>query len=404
MTIPNVLILTVGGQEQPIINAIENNEPDFIYFLCSKDTQEASSISTVNEKIIPYLDLLSTQYEIIPVKNPDDLGLILNSCKSIHTGIEKRYPQGCRVIANYTGGTKTMSMGLGVFALQYPEWEIQIQTRSRKNLIKVESGDITTKLDLSVFHLQKLEQELSGLETSEEFDSACQRIQWVMKNFTVEQAVNDRLQDLHNKFLSLSAWNRFEYAAAINFGKDSDSLDSDFLERLKILNNLSEALQQSNQQRLKSKKFNGFEMVEDIVLNANRCANQSRFDDAIGRLYRATELLAQTQLLKRYDINTSEIDPSTSCITPSIKTWLDNIKGKKKKYQTSLMNSYYLLSKINDGLGNYFIQHETSLKGFISNRNDSFFAHGYSPITRPIWKLKGKKWVKWIEDGIKVCV
>ena len=36
----------------------------------------------------------------------------------------------------------------------------------------------------------------------------------------------------------------------------------------------------------------GYEIVEDLLLNAERHANQQRYDDAVGRLYRALELLA----------------------------------------------------------------------------------------------------------------
>jgi hypothetical protein len=46
----------------------------------------------------------------------------------------------------------------------------------------------------------------------------------------------------------------------------------------------------------------GYEIVEDLLLNAERRAMQDRYDDAVGRLYRALELLVQIRLLQTYDI------------------------------------------------------------------------------------------------------
>ena len=37
-------------------------------------------------------------------------------------------------------------------------------------------------------------------------------------------------------------------------------------------------------------------MVEDLLLNAERRAIQGRYEDAIGRIYRAIELIAQIRL------------------------------------------------------------------------------------------------------------
>ena len=48
----------------------------------------------------------------------------------------------------------------------------------------------------------------------------------------------------------------------------------------------------------RSKKSSGYEKVGDLLRNAERRAAQSRFDDAVARLYRALELFAQLRLRK----------------------------------------------------------------------------------------------------------
>src|SRR5205085_1915312 len=52
----------------------------------------------------------------------------------------------------------------------------------------------------------------------------------------------------------------------------------------------------------------GFEWVEDLVRNAERRQSQGRYDDAVGRVYRAVELTAQVWLQLRHGLETSNVD------------------------------------------------------------------------------------------------
>src|SRR5262249_22243419 len=52
----------------------------------------------------------------------------------------------------------------------------------------------------------------------------------------------------------------------------------------------------------------GFEWVEDLLQNAARRFAQGRFDDAVGRVYRAIELTAQVWLQQRHNLNTGNVE------------------------------------------------------------------------------------------------
>ena len=97
-----ILVLSVGGSAEPIVNAIKNTNPDFVYFFCSSGTK--GSEKTVDSAGDPCGDMRKTEcpecgnafhlgnpkgksivfqagldrehYEIITVDNPDDL----NAC------------------------------------------------------------------------------------------------------------------------------------------------------------------------------------------------------------------------------------------------------------------------------------------------------------------------------------
>lgn len=399
----NILVITVGESYKQVVNAIETNKPSYIFFICSDSPSKGSTVDIVNSKILSEIEISPKQCKCIIIKNPDELSEVIKCCKDINQQIDKKYGKNCSVIANYSSGTKSMAMGLGICSTIYPNWELQIQSRYREDFKKVNLEGISEKSDLNEFYFQKLLQDLKHLKEKQEYDSCLELI----SQFKLNNRINaDSKVDLDKKYFEyecLSNWKRFEYDKAIESGKKMKCIDNEKIEELRVLRNLSEALDQGNQKRLKSKTFNGFEIVEDVVENAIQCAKESRFDGAIARLYRATEMLAQIQLLKHYGINSSDIDVSHSEINQSIQDWLTSIK-RDNKYQTALMHSFELLKMLNDPLGEYWLSHKKSLQGFISERNDSFLAHGYKPIDKDVWRKKGKSWLKWIKNGIEVAI
>lgn len=144
---PRILICTVGGEAQPIVNAVEQNQRnaplDRVYFLCSAGTGPGASDVTIeqattrqishrcryckresvktvqNRPIAETARLDIDEYAIERFSNPDDLIEILQACGRIEADIASRWPrQQAEVLANYTGGTKTMSLGLALAALR----------------------------------------------------------------------------------------------------------------------------------------------------------------------------------------------------------------------------------------------------------------------------------------------
>jgi hypothetical protein len=53
-----ILVLSVGGSAEPVINAIKNNDPYFVYFFCS---------SGQKGRIVPYVRINLSE-NIIPPK------------------------------------------------------------------------------------------------------------------------------------------------------------------------------------------------------------------------------------------------------------------------------------------------------------------------------------------------
>ncbi len=169
---PRVLICTVGGEPQPIVTAIRKNAPlDLVVFLCSAGRLASSSALTVRRptsrrvhghcphcgrdyvtsvKVRPLAGMAGLeerQFVVEGVEDPDDLSQVLEACDRIAGRIDALWPRHeVQVLANYTGGTKTMTLGLGLFALSRvgAGWVLQLNrvaAGGRTDLIRVRAGD-----------------------------------------------------------------------------------------------------------------------------------------------------------------------------------------------------------------------------------------------------------------------
>ena len=96
-----ILLSTVGGSHQPILSAIRAIAPEYV---CSDDLD--GSYVRMRETVV---------------------------------GLSTRFPGG-RFVADYTGGTKTMTAALVCAALQSDEVELQLVSGARRDLVGVVDG------------------------------------------------------------------------------------------------------------------------------------------------------------------------------------------------------------------------------------------------------------------------
>ncbi len=149
----NILILTVGGSCEPLVNAILNEKPEFVYFICSAG--KTGSHITVDgsgepckeyiegkvrtkQSIVSQTGLRKEQYEKWEISDPDSLACCYSRIVELAKEIKKRFGEkNPRIVANYTGGTKTMSVALDLVAMIEEDWELQLNKGPRVDLVKV---------------------------------------------------------------------------------------------------------------------------------------------------------------------------------------------------------------------------------------------------------------------------
>ena len=136
-----------------------------------------------------------------------------------------------------------------------------------------------------------------------------------------------------------------------------------------------------------------------MLLNADRRAAQGRYDDAVGRLYRALELLVQVRLLKAYGLETGDLDLAK--LPAHLRS--DFHPHGDRKIQIALRRSYDLLSHLDDDpIGQLYQQQKGKIIGALEIRNDSLFAHGFQPITDKDYQIVQGALGGFIEMGIKL--
>ena len=108
-----------------------------------------------------------------------------------------------------------------------------------------------------------------------------------------------------------------------------------------------------------------FKPLEDLLLNAERRAKQARYDDAVGRLYRALELLMQVHFKKHHAITTAGVVPEE--LAGLLPETLQHghasmLSSGKSRIQFGITRGYELWRDIpNDPLGALYKQYEGRL-------------------------------------------
>ena len=140
--------------------------------------------------------------------------------------------------------------------------------------------------------------------------------------------------------------------------------------------NLSFLLKLNNDEHQKGRMF-----CYDLLSNAKRRADlENKYDDAVARLYRALEAIAQDELKSRYDINTSNvrIEQIPGHLRQYYKRYYDE---KSNKTIIPLYASYLLLDGLKNSLGSKFLSmYQKEIKPILNIRNRSILAHGFTSV------------------------
>jgi CRISPR-associated protein (TIGR02710 family) len=383
---PTTLYLTVGGSHQPLVTAIQSLRPQRVVFFCTdRDpaTDQPGSRTQVEGKGLcikaqpsddkPSLPNIPTQCglsgeqvdtRIVP---SDDFDLAYQAM--IEALNDPRYAATPRV-ADYTGGTKTMTAALVVAVLDTPGVELRLVAGTRADLIKTRDG--TQESIPAAVEQVRFRRELN-LHLSH----------WATHNYAaaahgitgMPAPASGQLRAQRQRALALSkaleAWDRFDHRAAWALIEPYRPVIGQAMsQHITALNTLAGGTG-GNAAALR---------LWDLLLNAERRALARRYDDATARVYRLLEWTAQWLLATAKGWRTADL-PESVAVAAGIGA------GPNGRYQTGLRGAWELVASNVAGVAaNFFRDEGERMLHHLLKRNQSILAHGSDPLSDEDWR------------------
>ena len=316
--IRSVLLCTVGGSHQPVLKAIEASDPVHVCFFCSgRDpvTGRMGSVSQVTGpgKVIkadlrdkaptlPNIPALAglgaDAFETVTV-SADDLDQAFFAMRDAILNLAIRFPEA-HLVADYTGGTKTMTAALVCAAMESDRVELQLVAGARPDLDRVSDGtEQAVTASVARFRLERAMAPHLAAWSRFAYREAAEGLD------RIRAAVNapDRLRLESARTLSraLAHWDDFNHADALALVQPYAGHVADSYPRMLPVLRL---LARSDEHKASDKR--DAVRLFDLWLNAERRAAQGRFDDAVARAYRLIEWTAQWQLRTILGIDTAD--------------------------------------------------------------------------------------------------
>ncbi len=393
-----ILFVSVGGSHQPIVTAISSLNPDRVIFICSDGAKGSKSqvIGTGTPcevrkgmEVIERLPNIPTQAklgdkfqperDVVTIYEPDDLSECYQKIVAAIQEIQQSAPQTI-LKADYTGGTKSMSVGLAMAAIDY-RVEVFLTTGNRTDLIRVQRGEMTAQATISPVLIQRtIDRFLPMVLQQYNYPAAVAELTQLLPSMTVSNELRRQIQSLCSICKGLDAWDRFEHLEAVALltpYMKSQQIQPLGLFLKRVIHSRGAIDADFNFDPTDGIAGHCYEIVQDLLLNAERRATQGRYDDAVGRLYRALELLVQVRLLKAYEIKTGDVD-----LARLPEHLRHDFHPHGGRIQIALRRSYELLAQLGDDpIGQLYRQQKGKVISALEIRNDSLFAHGFKPIT-----------------------
>ena len=286
------------------------------------------------------------------------------------------------VIVDYTSGTKAMTGSLAVLSAIFDADTLRYVSGKRRGGI-VMSGTEELQVVRPIFVVcDKRISEAIKFFNECQFATALSIISSIRK-MTADKSILDRAAILRKAALAYSAWDKFNHSIAFS-----------------ALKSLKEARFGRNKcflGRLLNAKEKEPYLIADLINNAKRRGNtEQKFDDAVARLYRTVELIAQYRLRKEYNMNSSNLDIAD---IPDFLREKWNISTTNGKIKVSLEKAYELLATKEDNIGKKFAEDE-ELRGLLSKRNFSILAHGLEPLKKEAYQRLLSKTLGYAESVI----
>lgn len=385
-----LLICTVGGSIEPIAASLKHWRPSRVLFVPSSQTKP-----DIEGKILPLarqegVDLGPGCYDYVVVPDAQDFTACLHKMRDLAPQVAGWLARGAdyTVVVDYTGGTKTMSAAL---ALQAHPWGCQFAYVGGTERTKNDVGVVVSGKE-QMLHMRNPWEAL-GYDAIADAVVLFNQAAYAAAGQLLQRALQ-RVQDPGRKRElsalkiladAYDAWDRFQHRDASNRLGDVRKGENDL--RPLLGNDATEQLfghvddHRRYLAELLAQEGATRPRVLDLLANAARRRAEGRYDDAVARLYRAIEALAQLRLREAHSIPDTAAVPLNQIPEALRTSW--SVRAVNGTLSLGLQDDYSLLQHLGNDLGQRF--HACGLDDRqtspLNERNHSILAHGFNPIS-----------------------
>ena len=341
-----------------ILYAINHYNPKRIVFFGSDE-----SLKTVESLKRQYMEKHNRELdfsEFIEISEVDNFKKYFTAIKSKIDDLEDEY----NIIVDYTSGTKTMTMSAAFASMLYHKKLIFVSGEREGGLVLKGTEEIKSQ-NLYLVYDELMTTKIKELFNSNRFEAGKVLIDDIVGSKSEKEAFT-KLFNSYSSFDNVNYVNVLENFDLNLFVSVWPDLEKDFQKNMKALNILN----------VKNHGQKCYYVLASLLNNARRRSEEHKYDDAIARLYRCLELIAQIKL-KEYDIKTSDVDLNILKEKGIKEDYINEFRSNSEgKIKIGLTQDYILLNELNDNLGNFYIENEKVIQNLLKYRNQSILAHG----------------------------
>ena len=353
---------TVDSLAKALTQSVDRHRPDKVLFVVTRESEEIT-LPIILKNIKNYA------YEKIRVDNPDNIQQIY---ETLHPKIRQIREESDSMVIDYTSGTKAMTAALAMLATLYEANELSYISGKRVNgIVQPGTEQVISIRPYFATAEQKIKTAIQFFNKAQ-YEAATAILTEIQKTIK-DPAILNRTAPLLKLGKTYALWDKFQHQKAFKILKKIDM--PELAKNKQFLGQLVNRLTRNDEPEPY--------LIADLICNAERRGKeQQKFDDAVARLYRTIELIAQYKLKRQYNINPSKAE--TSKIPKELlEKW--SIPKKTETIKLSLERDYELLKALGDKLGQKY-EEDKQLKNLLSKRNMSILAHGLEPVNKQTYQ------------------
>ena len=340
-----------------LLSSIESYNPDKIVFFGSEESIE--TVESLKEQYYEKKGKELENYEFVGLKDIDDF---YECYTRIEEEVKEEEKEGNEIIIDYTSGTKTMTTSAAICAMLYQKKLSLVAGKRGENGVVIPGTEAARVQNLFAAYDKYLLDRAKEAFNSYRFGEAMGYLDRIV-------ALEDK-EEYKKLVKAYDLWDKFEHEKAFQMLTGVKAGETAY--NKSFLGRLTNAGERED-----------FILV-DLMNNARRRMEEGKYDDAVARLYRTVELIAQYRLKMKYEIDTSDVDTwhlKTLGMERKVLEKYEELRDEKGKIKLPLRKDFELLQDLGDEVGKKFLE-DKKMQDLLSRRNNSILAHGLVPVKR----------------------